>query len=89
MPVRSRLRLQRVFVFGLGQLREFNRERATDVCQRAVQALNEAGVERVCLALPTHRSDPAKATMFLSVIEEVARDSVHSILVEPALIPPG
>lgn len=85
MPVRSRLHLQRVFVFGLGQLQEFNRKRAARVCRRAVEVLTGAGVERVCLALPTHRADPAKATLFLSVIKETVGDSVHSILLEPAL----
>ena len=88
MPVQSRLHLQRVFVFGLGQIREFNRERAVEVCGAAIDVLVKAGVEKICLAVPTHRPDPSKALTFLNVIDEIARDSVHSVLVEPSLVAP-
>jgi len=87
MPIRSRLKARRIFVFGLGKSSDFSTDLIKLVCCRALAVLEGAGVEKICLAVPSQHGQPEKSHQFIDVLGKEFDARVDSVLVDPATVP--
>lgn len=86
MPVQSRLSFKRIFVFGLGASADYSTALAKQAIKRALSSLGEAGVDSVCVGLPSHRRAPEKTMDFYGLLEQRWSDDVDLILADPAFV---
>ena len=86
MPIHSRLSLKRVFVFGLGSSKNYSAAVVHEACSKAFASLAEAGVESVCVGLPSQRRDIGKSLEFHSILVKDWADTIDLVLAEPSVL---
>ena len=84
MPVSSRLRIRRLFVFGLGSTDEFGPAVIRRVGRQAVDVMRRAGVADVCFAAPQRRRDSDGPQDFKNVLERHLAGTIDCLVMEPA-----
>lgn len=79
MPIRGRLGMRRLFVFGLGSVRRNDGASLRRICMQAQEVLEQAACERVTFLAPgsRHRHD----------LDEAFRKALHSTLPEKKVGP--
>ncbi len=83
-PARSRLKVKRIFAFGLGPTSEMTSSALHLACRRAYEVMTRAGVERLVLLAPSARSKPELEREFLRALEEELPGRIDLVLVEHA-----
>ena len=82
VPAVGRLRLRRVFVFGLGPTDEATPTILRHACRRAYEVMRKAGAEHLAFAAPTARGQPDLEAAFLRALEEELPGRIDLVLAE-------
>jgi hypothetical protein len=82
LPAAGRLKVRRVFVFGLGPTSEAGGTALRHACRRAYDVMARAGVHRMVLAAPGARRRPELEQSFLSALAEELPGRIDVVLVD-------
>ncbi len=83
-PARSRLKVRRIFAFGLGPTSEVTTGALHLACRRAYEVMTRAGVTRLVLIAPSARQKPELERDFLRALDEELPGRIDLVLVEHA-----
>jgi hypothetical protein len=82
VPAFGRLKLKRVFVFGLGEQGRADLAGMKQAARRAVEVMHGAGVRRFVLLAPGHKRRPDTERLFVKAVSEELPGRVETMLVE-------
>ncbi len=81
LPARGRLFGKKLFVFGLGDIRELDSQKLRAICQKAAIVLRQARVQQVVFAAPSVADQTALTQNFLSVVQSELSGEIDLVLV--------
>ncbi len=84
LPAGGRLKLKRVFAFGLGEVAVADAARFKAACRQAVAVMQKAGVQRLVFAAPGLKLRPEIERIFLKALSDELPGRVDAVLVENA-----
>jgi hypothetical protein len=84
VPCRGRLRVKRVFVFGLGEEAALDTSALAETCRRASATMQKAGVQRLVFLAPAARRKGDVERSFVKVVSEELPGQIAEVLVEQA-----
>jgi hypothetical protein len=85
IPCRGRLKVKRVFVFGLGPVAQANAQVMREAARHALATLQRGGVKRVVFAAPAVKRHPEVERTFVQAISDSLDTAVAEVLVEQAV----
>lgn len=88
LPSFGRLRVRRVFAFGLGKLANMSMESLRGATRQAHTVMRKAGVKKLVLLAPVVRRKPDIETMFLKAVAQELPGDVELVLLDAERMSP-
>jgi leucyl aminopeptidase len=82
VPYQGRMKVRRLFVFGLGPQEQARTQDLKAACRSAYETMRRAGVQRVVFSAPAKKRAPEVEAAFVKAAQEELGTILESILVE-------